>query len=80
MNIYQQHYSISIIFLLQLGICNPLKRKILFFSFIRYHFESHKGRFLPTLTFSGGRVDVSVLWPDAVEQLPDIINVLKEND
>jgi len=27
------------------------------------------------LTFSGGRVDVSVLWPEAVEQLPAIADV-----
>ncbi len=44
---------------------------------IRYHFEANKNRFLPTLTFSGGRVDVSVLWPEAVEQLPAITDVWK---
>lgn len=36
----------------------------------RYHFEANKERFLPTITFTGGRVDISVLWPEAVEQLP----------
>ncbi|CAF4700344.1 unnamed protein product, partial [Rotaria magnacalcarata] len=40
----------------------------------RYHFEANKERFLPTITFSGGRVDISVLWPEAVEQLPSIID------
>jgi hypothetical protein len=45
------------------------------YSFFRYHFEAIKGRFLPTLTFSGGRVDVSVIWPEAVEQLPAITDV-----
>ncbi|CAF0900115.1 unnamed protein product [Rotaria sp. Silwood1] len=41
----------------------------------RYHFESNKERFFPTLTFSGGRVDVSILWPEAVEQLPSITDI-----
>ena len=48
--------------------------KFSFFLF-RYHFESNKERFLPTLTFSGGRVDVSVLWQNSVEQLPAITDV-----
>jgi len=48
-----------------------------FLFFIRYHFEVSKYRFLPTITFSGGRVDVSVLWPEAVEQLPAITDVYK---
>lgn len=47
-----------------------------FFAFeFRYHFEADKDQFLPTITFSGGRVDVSVLWPEAVEQLPSISDV-----
>lgn len=45
----------------------------------RYHFEANKERFLPTITFSGGRVDISVLWPDAVEQLPSITDVRIHN-
>jgi len=43
--------------------------------FFRYHFEADKQRYLPTITFSGGQVDVSVGWPDAIEQLPSITNV-----
>ena len=42
---------------------------------LRYLFESNKEQFLPTLTFSGGRVDVSILWPEVVEQLPAITDV-----
>jgi hypothetical protein len=43
----------------------------------RYHFEEDKERFLPTITFSGGRVDVSVIWPDAIQRIPSIIDVKK---
>ena len=47
----------------------------LFSHLIRYHFEAQKERFLPTVTFSGGRAEVSVLWPDAVEHLPSLNDV-----
>ncbi|CAF2557981.1 unnamed protein product [Rotaria sp. Silwood2] len=41
----------------------------------RYHFESNKNRYLPTITFSGGYAVISVLWPDAVQQLPSIADM-----
>ncbi|UJR28669.1 hypothetical protein I4U23_009898 [Adineta vaga] len=41
----------------------------------RYHFETNKERFFPTITFSGGRVEIGVLWPEAVEQLPSISDI-----
>jgi len=43
--------------------------------FFRYHFEENKEQFLPTITFSGGQVDVSVYWPDAIDQLPSVTSV-----
>jgi hypothetical protein len=41
----------------------------------RYHFEENKQQYLPTITFSGGQVDVSVVWPDSIERLPSITDV-----
>ncbi|CAF1377156.1 unnamed protein product, partial [Didymodactylos carnosus] len=41
----------------------------------RYHFESKKERYLPTITFSGGRIDVAVLWQQAVDQLPSVSDI-----
>ncbi|CAF3406424.1 unnamed protein product [Rotaria sp. Silwood1] len=41
----------------------------------RYHFESNKNWYLPTITFSGGSAIISVLWPDAVQQLPSIADI-----
>ncbi len=54
---------------------NEMVKKIYWWIF-RYHFEENKERYLPTITFSGGHVDVSVLWPEAVERLPSIPDVL----
>ena len=47
----------------------------IYYRFLRYHFEENKERYLPTITFSGGRVDVSGIWPNAIEQLPSITDV-----
>ncbi|CAF4058119.1 unnamed protein product [Rotaria sordida] len=41
----------------------------------RYHFESNKNRYFPTITFSGGSAIISILWPDSVEQLPSITDM-----
>ncbi|CAF1096486.1 unnamed protein product [Adineta steineri] len=41
----------------------------------RYHFEENKERYFPTITFSGGHIDISVLWPNAIDQLPSITDI-----
>jgi len=41
----------------------------------RYYFETNKERFLPTVTFSGGPAEVSIRWPNSIDQIPSATNV-----
>lgn len=42
----------------------------------RYHFEGNKEQYFPTITFSNGHAEVLVTWPNAVDKLPSIDEVI----
>lgn len=46
----------------------------------RYHFESDVSKYLPTITFENGPIEVEVMWPHAMEpsQIPQLVNKLNK--
>lgn len=47
----------------------------------RYHFESDYSKYLPTITFENGPIEVEVMWPNAIEtsQIPSLIDQVMQS-